>query len=336
MTNLFSPYSFKGIEIKNRIMLSPMCQYQVSKKDGTPNEWHHVHYVSRAIGGVGLICFEMTNVEPKGRITEGCLGLWDNEQVLAYKKIIEQCHLYGAKVAIQIAHAGRKSTIENGDIVGPSAIPFSEQSPVPRELTKEEIKNIVQNFGESTRLAVKAGVDVIELHGAHGYLLHQFLSPASNKREDEYGQFERFPLEVIKEVKKNMPDNMPLILRISAVEYRDTGYDFDHINQYIPLFIEAGVDGFDVSTGGDSPNRPEMFPGYQVKYAEQIKRQYSIPVISVGALEDPEVAAKVIDEGRADMVAIGRGLLRHPYWPKEAAEKLGKKFDLPGVYNLGY
>jgi NADPH2 dehydrogenase len=336
MGKIFEPIKLKGVTINNRIMLSPMCQYQVTKKDGTPNEWHYVHLVTRAVGDVGLICFEMTNVEPRGRITENCLGIWDEKQVDDYRKIVKACQSYGSKVAIQIAHAGRKSTIENGDIVGPSSIPFSESSPVPRELEIGEIKEIVKKFGKSTKLAVEAGFDVIELHGAHGYLLHQFLSPRSNKRTDEYGEYDRFPLEVIKEVRKNMPEDMPLVLRISAVEYGEEGYNFGHIQKYISKFNEAGVDAFDVSSGGNSPNRPEVFPAYQVKYAETIKKEYNLPVISVGALEDPLVAERVVQQKQADMIAIGKGLLRYPYWLKEAAEILGVQYELPGVYNMGY
>jgi NADPH2 dehydrogenase len=336
MSKLFTPIRIKDTEIKNRIMLSPMCQYQVKTNDGTPNNWHFVHLVSRAVGGTGLICFEMTNVEKRGRITENCLGIWDEYHINSYRRIVEECQLYGAKVAIQIAHAGRKSTIERGDIVAPSPVPFSDERPAPRELRVSEIEEIVKKFGKSTRLAVKAGFDIIELHGAHGYLLHQFLSPISNKRIDEYGEYGRFPIDVIREVRRNMPSDMPLIMRISAVEYAKNGYGFDHIKKLIPKFIAAGVDAFDVSTGGNSPNRPEVFPGYQVKYAEAIKEKFTIPVISVGALEDPFVAAGVVDEGRTDMIGIGKGLLRSPYWMKEAAEALGENFELPGVYDMGY
>ncbi len=317
-------------------MLSPMCQYQVEKKDGTPNDWHFVHLVSRAVGGVGLICFEMTNVEPKGRITEQCLGLWDDSQVDSYQRIVEASQSYGSKVAIQIAHAGRKSTIENGDIVAPSAIPFSDKSPVPRELKIEEIKEIIKKFGVSAKLAVEAGFDVIELHGAHGYLIHQFLSPQSNQRQDEYGEYDRFALEVIHEIRQNIPEEIPLVMRISAVEYGEKGYDYSHIQPLLQKFIDAGVDAFDVSTGGNSPDRPDVFAGYQVKYAELVKKEFNVPVISVGYLEDPVKANEVVESGQADMIAIGKGLLRYPYWVKEAAEKLGYDYGLPGVYNQGF
>jgi NADPH2 dehydrogenase len=337
MPALFDPIKIKELELKNRIMMSSMCQYQAENRDGSPVDWHFVHYTSRAIGGTGLIFLEMTNIEPRGRISEQCLGIWSEQQLPAYKKIIDSCHKYGAKVGIQIAHAGRKSVIEGGDIVAPSGgLPFSDQSPVPRELKKEEIEDIIEGFGKSTALAVKAGFDVIELHGAHGYLLHQFLSPVSNHRQDEYGQYNLFPTEVIKIVKANMPKEMPLIMRISAVEYRDGGYDFDHMLDLIPEFIAAGVDAFDVSTGGDGPIRPNVYPAYQVKYAEEIRRSFQIPVINVGKLETPEVAEAVIQNGQADIVAIGKGMLRNPYWAKEAALRLGMELKLPGEYNLGF
>jgi NADPH2 dehydrogenase len=336
MAGLFDPIQIKNLNLKNRIMMSSMCQYQAEHLDGTPTDWHLIHYSSRAIGGTGIVFFEMTNVEPRGRITDKCLGLWSEDQVPAYRRIIDVCHKYNAKVGIQIAHAGRKSVIEGGDIVGPSSIRFSDSSPLPRELCKGEIEDIIEKFGKSTSLAVKAGFDAIELHGAHGYLMEQFLSPASNTRNDEYGELGRFPIEVIKTVKRNMPEGMPLILRISAVEYREGGYDFDHMKTYIPRFIEAGVDAFDVSTGGDGPSRPDVFPAYQVKYAEVIRSTFKVPVISVGRLENPHVAESVIRNGQTDIVAIARGMLGSPYWAKEAALALGTELELPGVYNMGY
>lgn len=336
LPGLFDPIQIKSLHLKNRIMMSPMCQYQSETLDGTPGDWHFIHYTSRAIGGTGLICFEMTNVEPRGRITENCLGIWSEHHVSYYKRIIDACHKYNAKVGLQIAHAGRKSMIAAGDIVAPSALPFSEQSPLPRELKTDEIKDIIEQFGKSTALAVRAGFDVIELHGAHGYLIHQFLSPTSNRRDDKFGQFERFPVEVIKAVKANMPADMPLIMRISAVEYREGGYRFEHMMKLIPKFIVAGVDVFDVSTGGDGPVRPQVYPAYQIKYAETIKNTFNIPVINVGSLENPHVAESVIRNGETDMVAIGKGMLRNPYWAKEAAKVLDHDFELPGVYNMGF
>ncbi|MFD1037435.1 NADH:flavin oxidoreductase/NADH oxidase [Virgibacillus byunsanensis] len=337
MPGLFDPIQIKELEIKNRVMMSSMCQYQVKNLDGTPEDWHFVHYASRAIGGTGLVFFEMTNTEPRGRITENCLGIWSEKQIPFYQRITDYCHKFGAKVGLQIAHAGRKSVIEGGDIVAPSSVPFSDKSPTPRELELREINDIIEGFGKSTALAVKSGFDVIELHGAHGYLLHQFMSPASNYRRDEFGEFSKFPVDVISSVKENMPPEMPLIMRLSAIEYREGGYGFDHILKLIPSFLEAGVDVIDISTGGDGPVKPpHIYPAFQVNFAEKVKQTFKIPVINVGKLETPEVAEAVIRNGQADMVAIGKGMLRNPYWAKEAAICLGNQLLLPGEYNLGF
>ncbi|MCG5105380.1 NADH:flavin oxidoreductase/NADH oxidase [Oceanobacillus alkalisoli] len=336
MPSLFDPYELKNLKLKNRITLSPMCQYMATNKEGIPENWHMIHLVSRAIGGTGLILTEMTNVEPRGRITEHCLGIYNEEQVEAFKRINEEIHKYDAKSGLQLAHAGRKSVIEGGDIVAPSSISFSDKSPLPRELKTEEIERIVELFAEGAKRTVEAGFDTIELHGAHGYLIHQFLSPASNQRTDKYGEHVRFAKEVIQAVKAEIPSGMPLIMRISAVEYNGKGYTFDDMLEYCKTFIEAGVDMFDVSTGGDSVNRPDVYPGYQTSYAKAVREKLQVPVMSVGRLEVPEVAEMVIKEGHADMVSIGRGMLRDPYWAKEAAEKLGYSLELPGEYNLGY
>lgn len=336
MTSLFEPYKLKDLELKNRIALSPMCQYMADNERGIPENWHLVHLVSRAIGGTGLILTEMTNVEPRGRITKNCLGIYNDEQVEAFKKINEEIHKYGAKSGLQIAHAGRKSVIEGGDIVAPSAIPFSNTSPMPRELRIEEAERIVELFAEGTKRTVEAGFDTIEIHGAHGYLLHQFLSPATNQRTDKYGDHVLFAKEVIQAVKSEMPSSMPLIMRISAVEYNGRGYTFEDILKHCRTFVEAGVDMFDVSTGGDSVNKPDVYPGYQTSYAKEIREKLQVPVMSVGRLENPDVAEMVIKEGSADLVAVGRGMLRNPYWAKEAAEQLGYRFELPGEYNLGF
>ena len=218
MKNLFTPYENKGLKLKNRIVLPPMCQYSVDKKDGIATDWHFVHYVSRAIGGVGLIIVEMTDVEPDGRISDYDLGLWCDEQIEPLKRIVDECHKYGAKVAIQIAHAGRKA--EDAEVpVAPSAIPFDSNSKTPRELSTEEVKEMVEKFRMAIRRALKAGFDAIEIHGAHGYLIHQFHSPLTNKRNDEYGKdLTKFGVDIIKAAKEEMPKDMPLIMRISAIE----------------------------------------------------------------------------------------------------------------------
>ncbi|MCP8615709.1 NADH:flavin oxidoreductase/NADH oxidase [Salirhabdus salicampi] len=336
MPSMFDQIQIGKLTVPNRVALSPMCQYQAENKRGIPENWHFVHLVSRAIGGTGLIFTEMTNVEPRGRITEQCLGIYNDEQVTKFREIVNEVHRYGSKIGLQLAHAGRKSVIKDGDIVGPSAIPFSEESPVPRELTVEEIRGIVKQFADGAKRAVDAGFDTIELHGAHGYLLHQFMSPASNKRSDEYGDYTKFPLEVIRAVKKVIPEDMPLILRVSAVEFSDGGYTFEQMLDYCRKFKDAGIDAFDVSTGGDCPTRPEVYPAYQTSYAEVYKKELNVPVISVGKLEDPNVAEAVIRNGQADMICIGKGMLRNPYWVKEAATELGVDLELPGVYNVAY
>lgn len=337
MTRLFEPFKIKKLTLKNRIVLSPMCQYQAKNGEGIPENWHFTHLTSRAIGGTGLIFTEMTNVEPRGRITEHCLGLYNDKQEEAFKKINEDIHKYGAKSGLQIAHAGRKSTINNGDIVAPSAIPFSESSPVPRELKKAEIERMIESFAEGAQRAVRAGFDTIEIHGAHGYLLHQFMSKDSNRRDDEFGDPTLFASKVIRAIKSEMPSDMPLMLRISAVEYNENpGYEFEDMLGYCKQFIEDGIDLFDVSTGGNSMNRPEVYPGYQAHYAQKIKEILNIPVMSVGKLENPGVAEFILRENYADLVCIGKGMLKNPYWPKEAAIELGHSLALPGVYDQGY
>ncbi|MFD1067636.1 NADH:flavin oxidoreductase/NADH oxidase [Oceanobacillus locisalsi] len=337
MFMLFESFTLKDLTLKNRIVLSPMCQYQASNKEGIPENWHLIHLASRAIGGTGLILTEMTNVEARGRITENCLGLYNDAQEAAFKEIIQEVHKYNAKIGIQLAHAGRKSKIQNGDIVAPSAIPFSDDSPLPRALEKDEIKKIIEHFASAAERAVRAGFDTIEIHGAHGYLLHQFMSKSSNKRTDEYGDPTKFCREVIQAVKAVIPANMPLIMRVSAIEYNQpAGYTLEDMVHYCSEFKKLGVDLFDVSTGGNSPNRPKVYPGYQVEYANEIKEKLDVPTISVGSLETPQVAEMVLQEDNADLICIGKGMLKNPYWAKDAAIQLGEDIQLPGVYEQAY
>ncbi|MFC5468193.1 NADH:flavin oxidoreductase/NADH oxidase [Cohnella suwonensis] len=338
---LFSSFAMKGMHLKNRVVMAPMCQYAVTERDGKPNEWHYIHYLSRAIGGTGLIIMEMTDIDPDGRITEYDLGLWSDEQIPAFARIIEGIHAYHGKVGIQIAHAGRKTEFVTTPIA-PSALKYPG-SPyrMPRALTTEEIQGIIQQFADAVGRAVKAGVDTIELHGAHGYLIHQFQSPLTNKREDQYGQdLSRFGVEVIQAVKREMPADMPLIFRISAVEYADGGYDIDHAIQLSTAYKAAGVDVFHVSTGGEGPvgtRQPGNYPGYQVTFAHQIREVVNVPVIAVGLLEDPMRAESIIQSGEADFVAIGRALLRDPYWAAHAAITLGQEqLPIPKPYQAAY
>lgn len=337
--HLSTPYTLKSLELKNRIVMAPMCQYSVTAKDGTPNDWHYVHYVSRAVGGAGLIIMEMTDVDPDGRITDQDLGLWSDEQIPAYKRIISEVHEYGAKIGIQIAHAGRKAE-DAEQPVGPSAISAGPSYKTPKPLSVEEIKVIVNQFKDAARRAVEAGVDTIEIHGAHGYLVHQFQSPGMNTREDEYGQhLAKFGIEVIQAVKSEMPADMPLIFRLSAIEYMDNGYDLEHSIALSKQYQEAGVDIFHVSTGGEGPSgkrKPGNYPGYQVPFARAIKEALNVPVIAVGMLENPQLAEATIASEDADLVAVARGMLSDPYWALHAIQAVKGEATPPRQYERAY
>lgn len=347
MAQLSTPITIKGLTLKNRIVMAPMCQYSVSVKDGIPNDWHFVHYVSRAVGGTGLIIIEMTDVDPDGRITDYDLGLWSDEQIPAYERIVNEVHKYGAKIGIQIAHAGRKAE-DALQPVGPSNIPIitltedskDEGLKQPKALTSKEVKLIISQFKEAARRAVLAGFDTIELHGAHGYLLHQFHSPGINNRKDEYGQdLAKFGVEVIQAVKSVIPEEMPLIMRISAVEYMDGGYDLEHSLKIGERYKEAGVDMFHISSGGEAPPgklKPANHPGYQVPFARAFKETLNMPVIAVGKLDNPQLAEATIANGEAELIAVGRGMLKDPYWSLHAIEAVSRNVTPPVQYERGF
>ncbi|GAA0084593.1 NADPH dehydrogenase NamA [Clostridium sp. CTA-7] len=340
MKDLFTPYKLKGLELKNRIVFPPMCQYSVEKKDGVATEWHYMHYVSRAIGGTGLIIIEMTDVEPDGRISDYDLGLWCDEQIEPLKRIVDECHKYGAKVAIQIAHAGRKAT--DAEVpVAPSPIPFDDKCKTPRELSTNEVKEIIEKFRLAVKRAVKAGFDAIEIHGAHGYLIHQFHSPLTNKRNDEYGKdLTKFGVDVIKAAKSEMPENMPLIMRVSGKEYVEGGYEIETGIEISKEYQKSGADIFHISAGGEGPiasaGKPGTHAAYQVPLARAIKEALNTEVIAVGKLDEPEIANAVIGNEEADLVAIGRAMFRNPYWTLQAAVKLNKESNIPKQYLLGF
>lgn len=341
MSKLFSPFTLKGLELKNRVVMAPMCQYSVTAEDGKPNDWHYIHYASRAIGGTGLIIMEMTDVEPDGRISNRDLGLWSDEHIPAFARVIESVHAHGAKIGIQIAHAGRKAE-DAVEPVAPSAIAFPEDRyRTPRALTTEEVKQMVGKFGDAARRAVQAGVDMLELHGAHGYLIHQFQSPFTNQRDDKYGKdLSRFGCEVIEAVKREMPADMPLFFRISAVEYADGGYDIEHAIELCRGYREAGVDAFHVSSGGEGVpghRKPGNYPGYQVPFARSIRQALQVPVVAVGKLEDPVLAEAVLGHEDADLIAVARGLLHDPYWATHAAMTLkASGTNIPRQYKPAY
>jgi NADPH2 dehydrogenase len=339
MPSLFESFTIKGLQVKNRIVMSPMCQY-LANGDGTITDWHFVHYGARAAGGVGLIIVEASGVENRGRITDRDIGLYSDEHIPGLQRLVDYCHTFGSKVGIQLAHAGRKSEVVEEANVAPSAIPFSEKYRTPHELTTDEIQKIVEAFGQAARRAVAAGFDTVEIHGAHGYLIHEFLSPYSNRRTDEYGGSQanrmRFAMDVIRRVKREIPEDMPLLMRVSASEYEAAGYTPDEMAEMVKQFKEAGVDMMDVSSGGNYPIPPTHYPGYQVKFADQVRRAAELPVIAVGRLDSPQLAEEVVRNQRADLVAVGRGLLRDPHWAKSAAVALGNDLEMPGVYKMGY
>jgi 2,4-dienoyl-CoA reductase-like NADH-dependent reductase (Old Yellow Enzyme family) len=337
MAALFEPFVCKDLRLKNRIVMPPMCQFSVHAKDGKPNDWHFTHYMSRAVGGTGFIIIEMTDVEPDGRITDFDLGIWSDEHVAPLERIVRVCQQFGAKVGIQIGHAGRKA--EDAPVpVSCSPIPYSEKYKTPRELSTEEAEGMVRKFRQAVERAVRAGVDAVELHGAHGYLIHQFHSPRTNRRTDKYGRDRfRFGEEIISAAREVMPEGMPLLMRISAVEYADDGYDLEYGVEMARRYQAAGVDLFHVSSGGEGPKGPpDPSPGYQVPFAEAVRKATGLPVIAVGVLKDPFLCDQIIREGKADLVAVGREMLRNPYWANEAAIALGNDPLTPKPYERAY
>jgi len=343
MAKLTSGFHSKGLELKNRIVMSPMCQYSVEARDGVPTDWHFVHYVSRAVGGAGLVIVEATAVDPEGRISDRDLGLWSDEQIPAFKKIVDEVHKYGAKIGIQLSHAGRKAENANQP-VAPSDIELKVRKPEeaikpPRALTTEEVAQTVEQFKEAARRAVEAGFDTIEIHGAHGYLIHQFLSPSVNNRTDDYGKdLAKFGVDVTKAMRSAVPEDMPLIMRMSAIEYEDGGYEVAHALEIAKQFKDAGADIFDVSTGGEGPpgkRKPGNYPGYQVPFARAYKEALDVPIIAVGILEDPALAEAVVANEDADLIAIGRGMLNDPYWGIHAEKALDHTVSAPEQYARG-
>lgn len=330
----FNNYTIKNMTLKNRIVMPPMCMYS-SDESGKVKDFHFVHYVDRAIGGAGLIIMEATAVVPNGRITENDLGIWGDGHFVGLKRVVDVCHDHGAKMAIQLAHAGRKSEVKNEPIVAPSAIRFDETYAVPKELTVEEINEITEKFKEGALRAHKIGFDAIEIHGAHGYLIHEFLSPVTNKRTDSYGGcFEnrvRFLREILQKIKEVWPSEKPIILRVSASDYIEDGINIDEMVKVINA-IKDDVDMIHVSSGGIQTVPIKAYPGYQVQFAEAIKKQCNIPTIAVGLIVNLEQVEEILNANRADLVALGRELLRNPYWVLDNARKRGEDYKWPKQY----
>jgi NADPH2 dehydrogenase len=334
---LFTPYTIKNVTLKNRIVMSPMCMYSCQNQDGKVENWHYTHYVSRAVGQVGLIVVEATAVTKQGRISPFDLGIWSDEHIPGLERLVSMIKEHGAKAAIQLAHAGRKAMID-GEIIAPSAIPFNEEMKTPKEMTHEDIKQTVQAFQDGAVRAKKAGFDIIEIHAAHGYLINEFLSPLTNKRADEYGgSFEnryRFLKEIISAVKEVWDG--PLFVRISANDYHPDGLtEKDYVN-YAKWMKEQGVDLIDVSSGAVVPVSINVYPGYQVKFSETIRNGANIPTGAVGLITTGQQAEEILRNNRADLVFIGRELLRDPYWPRTAAKQLGVTIEAPKQYQRGW
>jgi NADPH2 dehydrogenase len=335
MSKVFSNYKLKNLELKNRIVMAPMCMDSADDQ-GNVNSWHYLHYGNRAIGGAGLILLEATAVESRGRITAMDLGIWSDSNVQGLKKIVEECKSHGAKMGIQLAHAGRKCEVTTEDIIAPSSIAFNEKYKTPREMSKEDIKGVINSFKEGARRAKEAEFDVIEIHGAHGYLINEFMSPLANKRTDEYGGSAdnrgRFLKEVIKAVREVWTEELPLILRVSAEEYAPGGNKTEDTAEIINLVKDAGIDMIDVSSGGLVGAHINTYPGYQINFAETIKTNTNLPVIGGGLVTSALMVEEILQNNRADLVFLGRELLRNPYWPLEAAKELQDDIEWPVQY----
>lgn len=334
---LFTPYTVKNVTLKNRIVMSPMCMYSSHREGGMVEDFHMTHYISRAVGGAGLIMIEATSVTPQGRISPQDLGIWNDEHADGLAKLVDGMKQYGAKTAIQLAHAGRKAVLE-GEIISPSALAFNEKMKTPAAMTKEQISETIQAFKDGAIRAKKAGFDIIELHGAHGYLINQFLSPLSNKRTDEYGGSKenryRFLHEVIEAV-KDVWDG-PLFVRVSATDYHPEGLDVEDYVEFSTWMKEQGVDLIDVSSGALVPADIKVFPGYQVKFAERIREGAGIDTGAVGLITSGIQADEILGNERADLIFLARALLRDPYWPRTAAMELGAEIEAPKQYSRGW
>lgn len=341
MSHLFSPLTLRGLTLRNRIMMSPMCMY-CAETDGLCTDWHLAHYQARAIGGVGLVITEATAVEPRGRISTGDLGLWADAQIEPLARVVRLVQAEGAAIGVQLAHAGRKawsgSKGQGPELpVAPSALPFDEGWVTPAALSVPEIEGLVHRWGEAAARARRVGFDVIEIHAAHGYLNHQFLSPLSNVRTDEYGgsleNRMRLLREVVRAVRQEWPEDRPLFVRVSTTDWAKGGLTPEDTVKVARTLKSEGVDLIDCSSGGAVPSAPSgTGPGYQIPFAEQVRREAEIATAAVGLITTPELADEAIRNGRADLVALGRELLRHPNWPLEAARRLGQEIEWPKQY----
>ncbi|WP_414543347.1 NADPH dehydrogenase NamA [Nostoc sp. CCY0012] len=354
MAHLFEAFTIREVTFRNRIAVSPMCQY--SSTDGYANDWHLVHLASRAVGGAGLVITEAAAVEPRGRITPQDLGIWSDAHIETLAKIVSLIHQFGSVAGIQLAHAGRKASTAKPSkggkvlnesqegwrpVVSSSAIAFSKESPVPQALSIAEIQQVIQAFVQATKRSLQAGFKVIEIHAAHGYLIHQFLSPLANHRQDDYGgSFAnriRLLIEIVEQVREVWPQKYPLFVRISATDWVDKGWNIEESIALSKQLKLLGVDLIDSSSGGIIPgiNIPVKL-GYQTQFAERIRQEANIPTGAVGLIKSPEQADQIISSGVADLVLLGRELLRNPYWPHQAAKQLGHDKIWPIQYDRAW
>ncbi len=349
MNALFSPLKIRDIELKNRIAVSPMCQY--SSVDGMPTDWHFVHLGTRAVGGAGLVMMEATAVSPEGRISPDDAGIWSDEHADSYKRITDFISSQNSVPGIQLAHAGRKAStyspwkgkgavaINNGgwQTIAPSPIPFADNYPHPEEMTREDIRMVIDQFKSAAKRSLDAGFKLIELHMAHGYLVHEFLSPLSNHRKDEYGgSLEnrcRIAIEIAESVRKTIPESVPLFVRISASDWKKSGWDEDQSVKLASWLKDVGVDLIDCSSGGNAADaKIPVGPGYQVPFAEKIKRESEIMTGAVGSITSPIQAETIIRTNQADIVLLAKEMLRNPYWPLQAAKELKVDVKWPDQY----
>ncbi|NLY46442.1 MAG: NADPH dehydrogenase NamA [Tissierella sp.] len=334
----FTNFKIKDMDLQNRIVMPPMCMYSANE-NGMVNDFHRTHYGSRAIGQVGLIIVEATAVVPNGRISNRDLGIWSDDHIDGLKSIVDDVKKSNTKIGIQLAHAGRKSDSGDEYIVAPSPIKHSDEYQEPRELSKEDISGLVKAFQEGARRALDAGFDTIEIHAAHGYLIHEFLSPITNKRGDEYGgsleNRVRFLREIIRAVKNVWPNEKPILVRVSADDYVEGGIDKDVMVKIVD-FIKDDIDLIHVSTGGLVSVKINAFPGYQVSHSETIKKECAVPTIAVGLLDSYEQAEEILGNNRADLVAFGRALLRNPYLPLKMAYENTIDIEHPEQYKRGF
>lgn len=347
MNSLFDPVDIRGVHVRNRLWVPALCQYSVTKRDGVPTDWHFAHLSSFAIGGSGLILAEATAVTPEGRISPHDTGIYSDEQVVAWRRITDFAHEQGAVIGLQLAHAGRKASVwpewgfpdkgtmpasEGGwQTLAPSAVAF-EGYDAPRALTHDEVADVVAAFVAGARRALDAGFDLVELHAAHGYLLHQFLSPLSNRRDDEYGgsleNRARLLLQIVRAVRTEVGEQVPVMVRFSATDYAEGGWDAEQTATVAGWARDAGADFFDISSGGLMAGvRIPLGPGYQVPFAEFVRSTAAVPVNAVGLITEVAQAQQIVESGQADAVMLGRESMRDPHFPLRAAHELGVELD---------